>query len=71
MKRFCTYRDYDDNVFVLAEGQNAVDIPDEAADWVWQFAESEEEAVKSHDVKYDRLDAILQAGMDMPRTIGD
>lgn len=72
MKRYCTYSDYDDNVFIINEGQKAINtIPDDAADWVWQFAQNAGEAKATHFEKYDRLTAILNAGLPMPKTIGN
>lgn len=60
MTRYCTYETYSGKVVALTEEEfneaGSVDnhaSPDDVADWVWQYANSLEQAISQHANKVD------------------
>jgi len=54
MNRYCTFTTWEDcTPRILAQGHEEAQLPDDIADWVWQFAESPEQAIAQHHDKVD------------------
>jgi hypothetical protein len=56
MNRYLTYVNIDESpdVQCAAEDEDYIEITDGADEWVWQFANSPEEAIASHYAKHDQ-----------------
>lgn len=64
MNRYLTTETYDGCIEAWAESDNTKKAmnSDELACWVWQFAESKEQAINQHHTKHALWDADSQAG---------
>jgi len=71
MKRFLTVETYEGTIEAFSESDHeakkAVNS-DGVAAWVWQFAESKEQAVNQHHIKHDLYDADAQLGREIKET---
>ena len=58
-QRFLTIDTYQNGTLAFAESDNwqAALGNDDVADWVWQFADSKEQAIAQHAVKHDEWEA--------------
>ena len=64
--RFITIEQYGGEVTAYTENQEwrtALD-DDNVADWIWQFADSPEQAVSQHYEKHDEWQADMEAGLE-------
>lgn len=64
MNRYVTVETYGGNIHAFTEQDDykgAIN-DDDTADWIWQFAESKEQAIAQHQAKQDLWSADMDAG---------